>query len=68
MRWEHYLLQMLLVYLPCLFYNPTLAAPFFFFFRGSCIFSRANLPSACVSFVSEYVYRRGEVQSDGGGV
>lgn len=25
---EHYLLQMLLVYLPCLFYNPTPAAPF----------------------------------------
>lgn len=27
-RGEHYLLQMLLVYLPCLFYNPTPAAPF----------------------------------------
>lgn len=61
---EHYLLQMLLVYLPCLFYNPTLAAPF----RGSCIFSRANLPSACVSFVSESMYQHSEVQPDRGGV
>lgn len=61
---EHYLLQMLLVYLPCLFYNPTPAAVF----HEGWIFSWANLPYACVSFVTESMYQHSEVQPDWGGV
>lgn len=45
------------------FITPTLAAPF----RECCIFSRANLPSACVSFVTESMYQHSEVQPDRGG-
>lgn len=63
---EHCLLQMLLVYLPCLFYNPTLAGPFFSMEAASS--AELICPSACVSFVNDYVHQCSTVQSDQGGV
>lgn len=63
---EHCLLQMLLVYLPCLFYNSTLAGPFFFMEAASS--AELICPSACVSFVNDYVHQCSTVQSDQGGV
>ena len=54
-RRAHYLLQMLLVYLPCLSSSPTPAGALFQGGRTFSTVSRANPPSARVSFVTRRV-------------